>query len=465
MSLEQAKWVMDYQFVRGINLMLAGLFGSTDPTVIDEPIPNPQWAQFGAFAAYANRAQYLLSVGKPAAQIGLYIPTTSMWLGDAQSNSGLLHAAQQLMEGQRDFDFIDEQALVSALPLDGGAFRSLSGHAYRAVIVPPSTIISRAAIERLKAFSKAGGKVVFLGRLPALSNDATFLNAAAPPDLSWALAEPTGEISQRVLDALPAPDVRFDTPVAAVKYLHRGWRDGEMYFFFNESAEPRQVTATLAGRGRAQIWNAETGEIRLAHATPAGGDATAVSLTLAPWQTQFVVLGPAPAGAAPELAPTGPPETLAELDTGWTIDLDGKHLESALKPWADLGAPAFSGAVHYRKEFTLPPERVAARARVYLECGEVRYSAHARLNGIDLGDRVWRPFRWDITKAWKPGANVLEIEIRNTRASEFIGDPATLAKVRREAASPYLGRYLPFDLEMIRAGLLPPVRVVVLKSK
>jgi hypothetical protein len=467
MSLEQAKWVMDYEFVRGINLILAGLFGSTDPSSKADAISNPQWAQFGALAGYANRASYLLSLGTPAAQIALYMPTTSMWLGDAQSNSALLRVERQLMEGQRDFDLIDEQALASALPLEGGAFRNLSGHGYRAVIVPPSTVISRAAIDRLRAFATAGGKVVLLGPTPSLANERTFLNAAAPPDLGWAAAEPSAEIAPRVLEALPAPDVRFDRPLAAVKYLHRNWRDGEMYFFFNESAERQERTATLAGGGRAQIWNAETGQIRPIRATAADAHTVTIPLVLEPWQTQFVVLGPVPATAAPEQAPTGPPETLAELDTGWAIDLNGKHLESALKTWADLGAPAFSGAVRYRKEFAIPAGRIAARSRIYLDCGEVRYSAHAWLNGIDLGDRVWRPFRWDITEALKPGANVLEIEVRNTRASEFIGDPEKLKQVEQQARTEggYLARYLPFDREMILAGLLPPVRVVITEPR
>jgi hypothetical protein len=466
MSLEQAKWVMDYQFVRGINLMLAGLFGSTDPTSPAQANSNPQWAQFGAFAGYANRASYLLSLGTPAAQIALYMPTTSMWLGDAQSNSALLRVERQLMEGQRDFDLIDEQSLASALPLEGGTFRNLSGHAYRAVIVPPSSVISRAAIERLQAFAKAGGKVVFLGRLPSLANDRTFLNAAAPPDLAWAVAEPSGEITPRVADALPAADVRFDRPQAAVKYLHRGWSDGEMYFFFNESAERQERSATLAGRGRAQIWDAETGRIRPIRSIAADGKTVTIPLMLEPWQTQFVVLGPVPAGAAPEELPAGPPETLAELDTGWAIDLDGKHLESPLKTWADLGSPAFSGAVRYRKEFTVAAERIAAHARVYLECAEVRYSAHAWLNGVDLGDRVWRPYRWDITQALKPGGNVLDIEVRNTPASAFIGDPEKRRQVEQQARTEggYLARYLPFDREMILAGLLPPVRVVMRRN-
>jgi hypothetical protein len=108
-----------------------------------------------------------------------------------------------------------------------------------------------------------------------------------------------------------------------------------------------------------------------------------------------------------------------------------------LKPWAELGFPAYSGAARYRREFTLPRERLAGTRRLFLECGELRYTGRAWLNGVDLGNRAWRPFRWEITTALKPGANVIEIEVRNTPAAAFAGDPASNSRRRpRVATSP-----------------------------
>jgi hypothetical protein len=96
------------------------------------------------------------------------------------------------------------------------------------------------------------------------------------------------------------------------------------------------------------------------------------------------------------------------------VDLDGKQLTTPLKSWADLGSPSFPGPARYRKEFTAP----AGRKHLYLECGNVRYWARVRLNGVDLDVRAFRPFRWDLAKALKSGKNVLEIEVLGSPGSE-----------------------------------------------
>jgi len=49
--------------------------------------------------------------------------------------------------------------------------------------------------------------------------------------LSFAtLVEPSGDITARVLAALPKPDVTLDSPWQRLTYTHRSWRDAEMYF-------------------------------------------------------------------------------------------------------------------------------------------------------------------------------------------------------------------------------------------
>ena len=84
-------------------------------------------------------------------------------------------------------------------------------------MVPSSTVITRTGLERFQAFAKAGGKVIFVGKTPRLVVDKTFLNAKDAPDLSFAtLIEPAGDITPRVLAALPKPDVTLDARVPAI---------------------------------------------------------------------------------------------------------------------------------------------------------------------------------------------------------------------------------------------------------
>jgi len=230
-------------------------------------------------------------MGRPTAQIGVYVPTTSLWLGDMAADRSSLAIAQRLLEGQRDFDWVNEQALSSVLRLEGGELRNLSGQGYRAIIIPAVTAISKAALDRLVAFAKAGGRVIFLGT-PSMVVEQTFLKAGGPPDLGWAMVEPSGELTPRVLDALPRSDVALDRPCPAIKVQHRRWKDGDLYFFFNEGDQRQACTASLMGTGQVQVWDAAAGRVEsLAGALVENGRAT-VSLDLGPHETRFIVVSP-----------------------------------------------------------------------------------------------------------------------------------------------------------------------------
>ena len=67
------------------------------------------------------------------------------------------------LERQRDFDWVDEQALSSVLTLEGGGLKNRSGQLYGAIVVPGAKAISRAALDRLHAFANAGGSEPLAG--------------------------------------------------------------------------------------------------------------------------------------------------------------------------------------------------------------------------------------------------------------------------------------------------------------
>ena len=104
---------------------------------------------------------------------------------------------------------------------------NLSGQSYRAILVPPVDAISKAALDNLKAFAKAGGKVIFFGSAPKLVMDKNFLTATGPADISWATLEPKAEITDQVLAALPSPDVATDQATTWLKYNHRRLKDAD----------------------------------------------------------------------------------------------------------------------------------------------------------------------------------------------------------------------------------------------
>lgn len=247
--------------------------------------------KFSELATYSNRMTYVLAQGRPAAQIGVYVPTMSMWLGDNSSNASMMKVAQGLLENQRDYDFVDEAALASNMKLQGPEFINASGQAYRAIIVPACTAISKTSIDRLALFAKAGGKVIFLGKEPALIVEKTFLNATTASDPRWAsLREPSGEVNDKVLATLPKPDVVLDQSDSNIKFMHRKWRDADVYFAFNESDQKQSCQVSLAGNGQAQVWNASDGTIEKIEATPVR-DGVKLPLELGSHEARLIVIG------------------------------------------------------------------------------------------------------------------------------------------------------------------------------
>jgi hypothetical protein len=96
-TVPQAKWVLDYQLVRGINsVQIMFMSASTSrprtetaaANAAEKPVAQPQRRTsffqsdtFPPVAEYINRATYLLSQGRPAAQTGLYFPREAAHAG------------------------------------------------------------------------------------------------------------------------------------------------------------------------------------------------------------------------------------------------------------------------------------------------------------------------------------------------------------------------------------------------
>ncbi len=432
-ALHQAgKFVADHQLVRGINFLQ--IRGMNNP-LTDEPglLLNPS----AAMGWYVNRASYLLASGRPAAQVALFHPTDSIWLGDKEADDVTVSLVTQLLEHQIDFDHIDSDSLASVCTLEGGRLKNLSGQIYRAVIVPTSTVIDRRVLERLRAFATGGGRVVFVGRTPTMVVGRTFLHPEpGAPDLSFATIEPKPELTERVIAALPRPDVKLDVACAPLKYTHRTLKDGDVYFFFNESSQAQTRTATLAGNGIVQVWDATRGTIHPLAAVAKAVGTVAVPLTLGPQESRFIVVGALPVSAGDTTPTVSTCQTVAELNDAWSITLGEKQIgSSSLKSWRELGVDSFTGTAFYRLEFNVAA--LPAGQRCYLDLGDVHEDARVRLNGTDLEVRAWPPYLWDVTAALKPGANTLEVQVRMppANAGRAFGGPRPGATVANPSAA------------------------------
>jgi hypothetical protein len=407
------KYQMDFQLVRGVNALQISVARGGGGGANASATPPPVQPEAKTIAWYADRGGYLMAIGRPAAQVGLYHPGNTIWMGGAdaqEADRSTTKLGWQLFEHQVDWDYFDEQSLSSVATIADGGFKNLSGQVYKAIVFPSMTVITRTGLARLQEFAKAGGKVIFVGKTPSLILDKTFMDAKEKPDLSFAtLIEPSGDITAAVIAALPKPDVKLDAAFPRLTYTHRAWTDGDMYFFFNESTKTESRMATIAGHGKAQDWDMATGEIHPMTAATAAGDSVTVPLVLGPYETKVIVVGPLPKGVAAAEPSFAAGDTFATLDGDWKLDLNGKQLTTPLKPWEELGTNGFAGPATYSMQFTAANSPKGKR--VYLEIADVHDYANVTLNGKDLGARSWQPYRWDVTDALKKGANDLKIDV------------------------------------------------------
>jgi len=202
----------------------------------------------------------------------------------------MLDISQQLTENQIDFDFVDEQAFESVLTLRNGSFINLSGQEYKAIIIPSISVISESAAKKLSEFSLAGGKVIFAGNKPLIMAGKTFREAGEPLQISGAMTEPSGKLTKELIGFLPEPDVKLNPSSPQIKYLHRRFPDGELYFFFNEGTAPFSSSAVLEGKGKAQLWDATSGDIKRLKSKSQVSDKTIIQLDLKSWETKFVFI-------------------------------------------------------------------------------------------------------------------------------------------------------------------------------
>ncbi len=285
-TVDDARWVVNEELVRGINIFEFMFWPSSAEGKGGGGSGYMAEAGFPDLTNYANRASYLLANGRPAAQVGLYCPTESMWLGNKEANASLLVLGKTLLEHQIDFDYVDNQSLEDVFKLGKGTFTNMSGQAYKAIIIPTVSILTGPAMARLKAFAQSGGKVIFAGKAPEMVTGKNYLDATPPSAITWAT---TTELSDAVIKTLPL-DVVLDKPSPAIKYLHRTWKDAEFYFFFNEGDQPALVNATLNGTGKAENWDAATAAIgNIANGIAKNGKTT-LPLELAAHQTKFIII-------------------------------------------------------------------------------------------------------------------------------------------------------------------------------
>jgi len=139
---------------------------------------SPWFEEYPYVEDHFARVASVLTRGKAICRLGLIHPIESYWLhwGTREKTAAVreemdekfLRLCDWLLKGLIDFDYICESTLPMYCKLEdiGGDGFPVGKMNYDVVVVPALETIRRNTIQRLEAFKKAGGRLIFLGEAP-----------------------------------------------------------------------------------------------------------------------------------------------------------------------------------------------------------------------------------------------------------------------------------------------------------
>lgn len=366
------------------------------------------WWEHGAkeWLAYQTRCQALL-------QSGRFVADALFFAGEGAPNNAQAGASRrydairEAVPFGYDYDVCDAEAFLM-LTAEDGCVVVPGGVKYRVLALPKGSLSAPFA-RRAESLRKAGVRIV-----PA-------------EDVAAALAE-----------VAPAPDFAAADLSRGTTYVHRRTAESDLYFVAQPNYRPITDRFTFRSRrSEVELWDAVTGEIRIAEGVERKGDVTSLTLDLPACGSVFVVFRDKP--TAGRLAAAGRPTVeLAEVKGPWAVTFrePGAAADVAAATFAELAdwtADAnpdvryFSGTATYRKSVPLDAAR-ANGGRVVLDLGDVKNIAEVTVNGKAY-PALWQPpFQVDVTEAVRGATRLdLTVKVTNYWPNRLIGDDVLFA--------------------------------------
>lgn len=459
---EQMRWLVDYQYVRGINLIVMGCYplSTRDHHMTGERphfgAMNPLWDHLPEFHAYIARLGYALSVGVPKIHTALYYPVRDLWAWGAAAEEAVStfeDAGAELMARQCAFDLVDDDVLAAA-DVGGGAL-IVGPMRYDTIVCGDVRWMAPESLARLEDFAQAGGRVLATGHIPTV--DGTMEGNSVAPILSGTIEDLVGQVT---------PSVRLSPATRNLRTCVRSLEGQEIVMLFNEGEEA--YTGVMA----AAYPHVQTLDLQRGSMTTQSLDDEEVAVHLGAGESVVYLLSN---DRVPAARPGGVPVAALEIRsedlrvTGIRQYVAGSEDFEIVQPTITPPLPAnagdwntwlsedFSGEVDYTATIEIPESWGVSALR--LETGPIEYAASVFLDGAPMGSLLWSPWQLDLQNC-APGKHQLVIRVANTLANELTSDrvsQAWAAKMGPGWPSPYHERALVFERESRGGGFTGPL--------
>lgn len=403
LTFDEMRYVCNYQFVRGINIInimsvTSGrdryLAGQCRPHFIPE-LPMSQY--MSEFNGYLSRMMYLCSIGKIDTKTALYMPMRDVWAGNKTASEEYFKLGEALEKKQVYFDIIDDDFLEQCEIKNNALCMGFAE--YKKIYVPKSEYISESSSMVLATFKENGGGVFYT-------------------------------------------EVELDSVVKCdnnnIRAMRRFTDNETLYLLFNESSQSVSAEIEFNESKTGYILDCINGTVKKLGGYKSVfdfccGEAYAVLFTdklLECDMTDVRTVG----------------EALILKDFNKKIVSRVKYDGGSFVYSDDTNETAFSGTVSYSTYFEFANDCDAV-----IDLDEVYYAAQVRINGTEVKKLIMSPYRAVIDKKLLKERNKLEIIVSNTAANALVSSDYKNAE--QSAIGPYSETTLGFEKESLKIGI------------
>jgi len=399
------KYLMDHMLVRGINYFVPHAFS---PMPNDPDCPpnfydtgrNPQYRYFKDHMDYMNRMCHMLNDGKHVSTCALLYDAENRWVnGDFLP---LEKIGKVLYDNLYDYDIIPVDYLEQ---LKKG---SLNGEKYNVLLVPYAANIPKEILERLRTADI--NVVMVTGEEYPEADKYPFRQVALTGLLQYMQDQGYG-------------DVKADYQGIYLRYYHYRRNGADIYMFSNEDINHAIDTKlTLSGFTGGSYVEYDAFENK---AVVRNSDCGQISLHLDSYHSVLILNGEVdmeellPAlnkqeDFLPEHMQQGieihPIFRISTAERNWEEFHFYKETDKLFNLTGAKELPRFSGHIRYEGEFNWDKTE---HVKYLLDLGQVGEIAELYLNGVNVGKKLFPPYRFEISEALKQGTNHLMVEVTN----------------------------------------------------
>ncbi len=271
-SFEELKWILEWQMVKGVNLLCHHLAGYSLEGIRKRDYPsghfyqNPWWNDYKDFNDFASRMGMLLSEGQIKCDVLVLHTISSGWVNYGlegwqdkvqQYNNKLTDITTLLDKNQINYHLGDDRIMSRYAKVTGKKI-DVGQMSYSTVIVPASIVMDGNTFSLISEFAKAGGNLIFTEEVP------TYIDGVKCENASKLNAHYLDSID-KLLSVIPV-DAKYASVTSPlgencdIQVAYRKFDDFEMYYFVNTFGDQyKDAKITVKGKS-AQAFDYMTGE-------------------------------------------------------------------------------------------------------------------------------------------------------------------------------------------------------------